>query len=87
LSGFWDYFASERPQLIGKAEMSYLYSLDDATRRERLERFFAYNPPCLIVCHHMACVDGLVESAARHGVPVYSRARTPSSSWSRSSIT
>lgn len=71
LAGFWDYFAHERPQLIGKVEMSYLYSLDSATRRARLDTFFGYQPPCVIVCHNMKCVDGLVESAQRHGVPLF----------------
>ena len=70
LAGFWDYFAHERPQLIGKVEMSYLYSLDSATRTERLDRLFSYQPPCVIICHNMTCVDELVSSARRYGVPV-----------------
>ncbi|MGI6172322.1 MAG: HPr(Ser) kinase/phosphatase [Christensenellales bacterium] len=71
LSGYWEYFAWNRPQLIGKGEMSYLNSLDEATRLQRLDTLFGYRPPCVIVCHNMQCVPGLVESATRHGVPVY----------------
>ena len=29
LTGFWDYFAFERPQLFGKVEMAYLETLDE----------------------------------------------------------
>ena len=71
LAGFWEHFAFERPQLIGKVEMSYLYSLSKKTRKERLDKFFSFHPPCVIICHNMQCVDGLVESAKRFSVPVY----------------
>ena len=33
---YWDFFAYERPQLLGKVEMTYLSKLDESTRRERL---------------------------------------------------
>ena len=33
LAGYWDFFAYERPQLLGKVEMTYLSMLDDVTRR------------------------------------------------------
>ena len=37
LTGFYEHFAWKRIQLIGKAEMAYLDSLDDAARRSRLK--------------------------------------------------
>ena len=37
--GYYEHFAFERPQVVGMAEMSYLESLSDELRRERLERF------------------------------------------------
>ncbi len=71
LAGFWDHFAFERPQLIGKVEMSYLYSLDTETRKQRLDTFFAFHPPCVVVCHNMCCVEGLIDAAQRHQVPLF----------------
>ena len=71
LAGFWDHFAFERPQIIGKVEMTYLYSLDAETRAERLRQFFSYDIPCVIICHSMKCVDGLIDAAARRRIPVF----------------
>ena len=71
LAGFWAYFASERPQFLGKVEISYLNSLDAQTRAERLDTFFGYKPPCVIVCHNIGVPEGLVQAAQQYGVPVF----------------
>ena len=38
LTGFWEFFAAERPQIIGRVESVYLSSLPPALREERLRR-------------------------------------------------
>ena len=55
LAGFWDYFPCERPQVLGKVEMTYLEQLDAQVRAERLERFASYDPPCVIICRSIRC--------------------------------
>ena len=40
-AGYWDFFAYERPQLLGKMEMTYLSSLHEDVRRERLAKYFS----------------------------------------------
>ena len=40
--GFYEYFAYERPQVIGKVEMTYLESLDPDKRRTVLEPYMLY---------------------------------------------
>jgi HPr kinase/phosphorylase len=72
LADYWVHFAYERPQILGKVEMSYLASLDAQTRRERLQKFFSYSIPCVVVCHNMPLVDGLAEAALNSGVPLFS---------------
>ena len=42
---YWDFFAYERPQLLGKVEMTYLSQLDESTRRTRLAKYFSYPLP------------------------------------------
>lgn len=69
--GYYDYFAYERPQVVGKAEMSYLESLDEATQRERLEKYFSYDMPCVIITRGMPCPPVLEELAKANNVPVY----------------
>ncbi|MDO4549324.1 MAG: HPr(Ser) kinase/phosphatase, partial [Clostridia bacterium] len=72
LSGYWSYFAYQRPQVIGKVENSYMCSLEPDVLVERLEKFFSYDIPCVIVCHGMECVGAMVAAAKDRGVPIYS---------------
>jgi HPr kinase/phosphorylase len=71
LTGYWDHFAYERPQILGMVEISYLSGLDEKTRAERLREFFSYRIPCVIICRNMPLVDGLVEAAKAHNVPLF----------------
>ena len=69
---YWDFFAYERPQLLGKVEMTYLSQLDESTRRERLKKYFSYPLPCIIICRNYPCFDEMKVFAAAHNVPIYS---------------
>ena len=69
--GFYEYFAYERPQVVGKVEMTYLESLPEDILEERLERFFSFPIPCLIICRGMTPPDILLEQARKHNVAVY----------------
>ncbi|MBR0320530.1 MAG: HPr kinase/phosphorylase [Clostridia bacterium] len=69
--GFYEYFAYERPQVVGKVEMTYLESLPEDVLEERLERFFSFPIPCLIICRGMTPPDILLEQARKHNVAVY----------------
>ena len=69
---YWDFFAYERPQLLGKVEMTYLSQLDESTRRARLAKYFSYPLPCIIICRGYPCFDEMRVYAAAHNVPIYS---------------
>ena len=69
---YWDFFAWERPQLLGKVEMTYLSQLDESTRRERLKKYFSYPLPCIIISRGYPCFDEMRVFAAAHNVPIYS---------------
>lgn len=70
-SGYFDVFAFERPQLIGKTEMAYLNSLDPDVLVSRLDRYFSYDIPCIIIARGMECPPQLLAHARRNGVPIY----------------
>lgn len=70
-AGYYDYFAYERPQVIGKTEMSYLESLSEQVRRGRLEQFFSYAMPCVVIARGMECPEDLAQLAQEHNIPVY----------------
>lgn len=69
---YWDFFPYERPQLLGKVEMTYLSQLDKGTRRERLKKYFSYPLPCIIISRGYPCFDEMKVFAAAHNVPIYS---------------
>ena len=71
LCGFYEYFAYERPQVIGKVEMTYLESLDMEARRVMLRRYFSYNLPCVIICRGMVPPLDLLEEAAARDIAVF----------------
>ena len=70
-TGFYEYFAHERPQVIGKTEMTYLESLEPQVRREVLKKFMSYPLPCIIVCWGMTPPRELLTLANESGIPVF----------------
>lgn len=71
LTGYWDYFAFERPQLFGKVEMAYLDTLDEETLNMRLNTFFNFSLPCIIVCRNLPIPRPMLECARKRNVPIY----------------
>ena len=69
--GFYEYFAFERPQVIGKVEMTYLEKQDEDNRRRILETYFSYRIPCLVICRGMNPPPELIEIAGKHNVFVF----------------
>ena len=68
---FYEYFAYERPQVIGKVEMTYLESLAADKRREVLEKYMSYSLPCIVVCWGMQVPGEMLEIASRQNIPVF----------------
>ena len=50
LTGYFDHFASERVQVIGYVEYSFLQMLDEEKKKEVYKTFLSYEIPCLIFC-------------------------------------
>jgi len=73
LTGYYEYFDSQRVQLIGMVEFSYLSSVGEVQRREIFERLFATDIPCMIVCRGLGCFaqEGILDLAIQHNVPVF----------------
>ena len=49
LSGFYTYFAEKRVQVLGAAEHSYLKSLPQKTRVQRMRELCECKIPCLVM--------------------------------------
>ena len=85
-AGYFEVFANARPQVIGKTEMAYLMSLPEDVRRERLERYFSYEIPCIIIARGMDCPEELLAQAKAHEVPLY-RTKAETSAFTIKAIT
>ena len=70
MAGFFEYFASGRIQLFGMVEMTYLQELDDQTKRERLDRYFASKMPCVLIGRNLTPPPEMVEAANKYNTPI-----------------
>lgn len=71
LAGYFEYFAKDRIQVLGKVEMTYLESLDPELRKKRLDEYFQYEIPCVIISRKMHVPDYILEAARRYKRPVF----------------
>ena len=69
--GFYEFFAFERPQVIGKVEMAYLNKQSPEQRKVILEKYFSYHIPCLVICRNLDPPPELLEIAERHQVSIF----------------
>jgi HPr kinase/phosphorylase len=70
LAGFVARFASERIQVFGETEVTYLHSLEATIRRAHLEQFFSFPIPCVFVTKGLALAPEVAEEAMAAGVAV-----------------
>jgi HPr kinase/phosphorylase len=74
LSGFYNYFAEKRVQVLGAAEQSYLESLSRRQRIQRFRRLCAQKIPCLVTSRGAHLDADLLKVAEEEQVAVF---RTP----------
>ena len=70
LMGFYEYFNPERIQIIAKMEFAYLSTIDEKTRRERLQLLFAQRIPALIITRELPYFAEMLELAKEYEVPL-----------------
>ncbi len=70
LSGFFDYFAHRRIQVLGMAEHAYLSAMKKDERAQRLEAFFARRMPCVVITRHRKVFPEIAPLARTYRVPV-----------------
>lgn len=78
LAGFFDYFDSERVQVIGHVESAYLQKMteDDLGIFSKL---MGYKVPCIVFCRNMEVKEELIKLAYEKGIPLLRTAKTTSS--------
>lgn len=79
LAGFFDYFDSERVQIIGKVEYTYLEKMSKRYRGQVLESLFQSQIPCLIFCRELDPLEDIIEQAVKYHIPIFQTNKTTSS--------
>jgi HPr kinase/phosphorylase len=74
LAGYTGVFLSERIQIVGSTELSYLASLDKTDEHAAVHRLFELAPTCVIVSKNLELPPVWYTEAEEFGVPVL---RTP----------
>ena len=59
LSGFFESFAYERVQLIGRGEFAYLHKLINERKLESIEKLLSFEIPCIVCTHNLIPNDGI----------------------------
>lgn len=70
ISGFFEYFADNRVQLLGMSEITYLQTVSAQTRFNVLNKFFSYPIPCVIIARNLIPPEEFLTCARQHNVPV-----------------
>ena len=80
LGGYYDYFDSDRIQVLGKSEHGFLEALAPSLRTVRLEQLVSRRPPAVVVSRRLPILPDLREACVKYGVPTAITSAMPSSS-------
>lgn len=80
LVGFFDYFDTERIQILGKVEYTYLEKLSGERRSEIFSKLFSCEFPMLVITRGMQVFSELLAEAEKNGICIY-RTETETSSF------
>ena len=78
LTGFFEHFPTDRVQVIGFVEYTYLQRLDIERKKDIYEQILSTKIPCIIFCRDLRPDEEILDAANRHGVPVLVTAKTTS---------
>ena len=78
LTGYFEHFASERVQIIGYVEFTYLKHMDREERIRCFETFISKKIPCVIFTTMTEPDEDMLGLARKHNVPVLCTERTTS---------
>ena len=66
LAGFYNYFAPERIQVVGKAEWSFISDMAPDLRKKRINKFFSFDISCLVITRDLEVPDDILAAAIKN---------------------
>ena len=79
LSGYFDHFDSDRVQVIGYVEYTYLQTLEEAKKMKMYDELLSHKIPCLIFSRALEPDQELLEKATQTDTPVLITQKSTSS--------
>ncbi len=70
-SGFYDYFAFDCVQILGKTEIRFLKKLSGHAQKQNLKRFFSYRIPCIVVSKQQKVPHDFLLQSIQSGIPIF----------------
>ncbi|MGL4451709.1 MAG: HPr(Ser) kinase/phosphatase [Sarcina sp.] len=66
LAGFYNYFAPERIQVVGKAEWSFIDDMAPDLRKKRINKFFSFDISCLVITRDLDVPEDILAAAIKN---------------------
>ena len=79
LAGFFDYFDSNRIQVIGQIEYTYMEKMEKDHGVAMMEKIMESKVPCIVFCRNLEVEPDVLSLATKYGVPILRTAKTTSS--------
>ncbi|WDH98875.1 HPr(Ser) kinase/phosphatase [Paenibacillus urinalis] len=70
MAGYFEYYPTERVQLLGKTELAFLRMLPEEERRDRMSRLCHEETPCIVVTRCLDVPQELVDISNERDLPV-----------------
>ena len=71
LTGYFDHFDSDRVQIIGYVEYTYLETLSDEKKKEMYTQLLSYGIPCIVYCRNLEPDETFLQMANEMKVPIF----------------
>ena len=78
LVGYFEHFPSERVQIVGYVEYTYIQEMDRERRLEIYDTLMSQKSPCIIFCRGLEPDEDIIAAGEKYGVPVLVSNKTTS---------
>ena len=78
LTGYFDHFDSDRVQIIGYVEYTYLETLSDEKKKEMYKQLLSYGIPCIVYCRNLEPDETFLQMANEMKVPIFQSSKQTS---------
>lgn len=79
LTGFFDYFDSDRVQIIGNVEHAFMQKMEKDHGLGIMKKLMSFKMPCIVFCRNIEVSQDFIDVAIQEGVPIFRTQKTTSS--------